>query len=293
MRVVYLLPVTIAVLLQAPLQTHAFDIERFHTTFRLLGSSDVQPMTISDTVPNSQPIGDGCGNDNARFAGHRIVNGETGSTRNPDMILIFDAAGNAAGMQSLIPSSELNWDCTDNEFYTKENITIKYTHDTKAIEYCMTTIYFRDPSTICQKDHTAQNKLHLQKGDSFKPENLVTFPETFLEAENDRDQWTIDNYFLGMGHHITNNEKDSNDCQKFMPIQALYAYKDGHCHNTGFVWMHANTKVAGPGWEEPPEAVVKQILSKPAQCQLDGARNKISKTMHVFLGGSTTYCFTE
>jgi len=292
--IVYLLPLTIAVLLQAPLQTHAFDIDRFHTTFRLPGSSDVQPMTTQEALHHTDyeylEIDENACNGTTKFAGYRWINGldlELNG-RGTSMIIIFDAQGNAAGMQSVIPSSEFYWDCTENEFYTKENITMRYTQ-----EYCMTTIYFRDPSTICDKEHNAPNKLHLQKGDSFKPENLVTFPETFKEAENNRDQWTIDNYFLGMGHHITNNEKDSNDCQSFMPIQALYAFKDGHCHNTGFVWMHANTVVKGSEWEEPPESVVKLILSKPAQCQLDGAKNKVSKTMHVFLGGSTTYCFRE
>jgi len=283
----YLMPLTIAVLLQMPFLTLAFEIHGLNTTWRADAPSDVQPATLAELKASEFAHLDahaGCGN--GRFAGNRYVNnyGKDQSS----FIIIFDAQGNAAGMQSLIPSSEFNWDCTENEFYTKETLQIQ--PELKPVEYCMTTMYFRDPSTICDKEHKASNKLHLQKGESFKPENLVTLPEMLPQVEEDPEHWVMDNYFPGMGHHITKNEKDSNDCQSFMPIQGLYALIDGQCHNTGFVWMHVNSKVEGHEWETPPQAGINFILSKPAQCQLDAANHSVLKTMHIYLGGSTAHC---
>ena len=90
----------------------------------------------------------------------------------------------------------------------------------------MLTAYFYDPSKICQpadQHYPHAHAIHFQKGDSYKPENLIKVPATWSEAESD-DYWHMDNYFLGMGHHVTRAaEKQRDDCTTFFPFQALYA----------------------------------------------------------------------
>jgi len=305
-------------LFQAPFEINGdLNFKQFHTTFRILKKSNVRPTTIHEMNDSNKPDMDfvpfednyaGCPEDpsNARFAGYRYAqaaaknDGPLGMENGkPNMIIIFDAAGKMAGTQSLVPSdSFVGWDCLENEYYTKENITDLITGDTT--EFCVTTMYFKDPSSICNKDlvDSAKDALYLQKKDSFKPENLLHFPETYDEAKNDQVNWHIDHYFLGMGHHITPNTHGSNDCKSIAPVQGLYAEEFGvGCHNQGFVWQHYNTKVEdvrmgkkGDEWEAPPTFAVKQILRNPAQCLLDASDKKLAKTMHVFLGGYTKKC---
>jgi len=45
-------------------------------------------------------------------------------------------------------------------------------------------------------------------------------------------------------------------------------------------------------WETPPRAAIGLILDNPAECQLKLAEESVAKTQHVFLGGSTTFCYS-
>jgi len=264
--------------------------EQLHTTFRALSKSDVQPMDM-DAKGFSKL--NGC-NDSTTYAGYRYV--QDAGTGNPTMVIIYDeTAYEAAGIQSLVPSNTfVGYDCSINEFYTKETIN--------GVEFCIITAYFKDPSTLCidQGDHYVPNQLYFQIGDSFAPENLVKAPKTWKEAEDNQDFWKLSRFFPGMGHHITRNEHGSHDCKSYMPFQVLYAYRDGHCVNTGLVFQHFNTNVKdnrsnkkSDAWEAPPGTAVKIIIKDPDQCQVESADKGLVKTMHAFLGGSVTYCFTD
>lgn len=299
-------------ILQAPMKVHCaiLSFNQFHTTFRAFGHSDVRPTTIEEiTDPNAKHdsksfvrINDdhsGCSLDfkNDKYAGYRYVQkskiwpNSLQKEGKPNMVIIYDKDGKMAGAQSLLPSNSFQgWDCSENEFYTKDTIDNE--------EFCVTTIYFRDPATICYANKTAASALYLQKGKYYYPENLVKFPETLLDVARDSENWHVDKYFLGMGHHARRNEHGSEDCKMHMPVQILYAYVDGHCVNTGFDWQHYNNNVTdyrfskeGDEWENPPAIAVKSVLNGAAKCQLDSADKGLVKTYHGFLGGSTTYCF--
>jgi len=231
-----------------------------------------------------------------------------------DFTFIFDVDGNVAGMQSTMPLDSFNldkpWQCTDNEFYQAANFTFPadyFPHPPIEREYCVATIYFRHPSTINTKGYKAdpsKDILYLQKGDSYDDANLVAFPKRYEDAVKNNPFWKKDKFFLGMGHHITRHEqkgKTEYDCMNFMPIQGLYAHVDGECINTGFVWQHANTFVKDKGMfspdgkkslEAPPSMAVRAIINDPPKCETDLADIGYVKTQHVFLGGSTTYCYT-
>jgi len=302
MKTFCLLVATIAVILPVSLAGR-FPI--FHTTFRPFDFSDVQPTKVEEVKAQGWTlINAECNADPAKssFAGYRwlqpyvTVEGKKQS----NFVQLYDADGHVAGTQSIVPVEKFMWDCTYNDYYVKENITLD---DGYVREFCVSTMYFRDPSTLCTKmeDDEVENALFIQKKDSFAPDSLVPMPKTFLQAEQNQDFWAIDRYIPRMGHHITPNLHDSEDCKSYLPLQVLYAHVDGHCHNSGFVWSHWGAVVNdedavrphGSQWEVTNEWVVKTILTKPSQCELDYGAKHLIRTQHHWLLDSVTYCYTE
>jgi len=299
MKGFYLLVAAIAVML--PVSQARFPI--FHTTYRPIAPSDVQPTEVETVKAQGWTlINAECNADpnKSRFAGYRWLQPHVTveGKKQSNMIQLYDADGYVAGTQSLVPVDKFMWDCTYNDYYVKENITLDQGY---VREFCVSTMYFRDPSTLCTKMEEVENELFIQKKDSFAADSLVPMPKTFQDAKEHQDFWAIDNYIPGMGHHITPNLHDSEDCPSYMPLQVLYAYIDGHCHNSGFVWSHWGAIVNdqdevrphGSQWEVTNKWVVKTILTKPSQCELDYGEKHLIRTQHNWLGGSTTYCFTE
>lgn len=276
---------------------------QMHTTFRPFGPSDEQPVEAKTASDQGwYLINGGCQNNtlNPAFAGNRMVqpNVVVGGKKQSNMIIIFDADGYMAGKQSLVPPEHFSWDCTYNDYYVKEQIQM----DDGFREYCVSTMYFRDPATICTPSmEDAENHLFMQRKDSYAPANLDSLPTTWEGAEKNQDFWALDRYIPAMGHHTTPNLHDSEDCKSYMPLQVLYAYIDGHCRNSGFVWSHWGSDVAdqsevrphGDQWEHTTVFVIKAILTKPSQCEIDEGAKGTIRTQHVYLGGSTTYCWTE
>jgi len=286
-----------AILLQAALQANArIFYSQIHTTFRPLQASDEQPWDYLNATGFHPHHADAKCDDSSVYPGFRLIQDSKKNEwpdydkgGDPTMIIIYDSSKRAAGLQSLVPSdSFVGWDCGDNEFYNKEVI--------EGVEYCVLTAYFYDPAQICRNDLDSEHQLHFQKGNSYKPENLVKVPQTFLQADFS-DFWNKDKFFPGMGHHFTRKEGNREDCTSFMPFQALYAYIDGHCESTGLIFQHYNTDVVDTryykkkdAWEAPPSLAIRAILSNPAQCQLESADKKYIKTMHAFLAPSRSYC---
>ena len=46
-------------------------------------------------------------------------------------------------------------------------------------------------------------------------------------------------------------------------------------------------------WEKPGSVAIDLIFVNPPQCVLDAGHAGNATTMHVFLGGSTSYCLTD
>merc|ERR1712142_2282 len=253
------------------------------TTFRL-GLSDRPPQTEGEAESQGwQKLSD-C-QTNERFAGSRWLQPVDGSSMVPDKVMIYDAHGQIAGMQSIIPIGDfVNMSCTENEYYAKELIN--------SAEFCVTTMYFTDPAFICNSDNLmfGEDQLFLQRGTGYQMEHLVTIPKTYDEAKGDPEHWNIDKWFPFMGHHTT-GKINRDDCKAVMPIQGLYAWLDGECRNTGFVWSHVNTKTQKQsGWEKPSESVARKILNDVHECMIEAAKKNQVTTMHVYLGGSTKHC---
>jgi len=256
------------------------------TTFRL-GGSDRPPKTQNEAEQQRwHPLSD-CRHDK-RFAGSRWIQHMDDDSVLPDKIMIYDANGQMAGMQSLIPSEDfVGKDCTDNKYYVKETINTRTIHG--HIQFCVTTMYFRDPASICN-GASGEDQLFQQIGKSFRKKNLVAIPKTFDEAKADSEHWHIDKYFPGMGHHTTSNV-DRDNCKTLMPFQGLYAWLDGECRNIGFAATHCNTKTpAGKVWEKPNVLIGKMIMNNLTQCLEDLSSKSQITVMHVYLGGSTEYC---
>merc|ERR1712226_1251779 len=97
-------------------------------------------------------------------------------------------------MQSGMPAAEFNGGaCPDSPYYQKDTIN--------GVEFCLATMYFMDPAGICLGG-VKTDVLVFQEGATYKDtDKLVFAPHTWDEAQN--DAWVNQNYFLGMGHHIT------------------------------------------------------------------------------------------
>jgi len=296
------------------------NFKQFHTTFKqfagsVFGSSDVQPMNEQDANTGfhyPKGFSKACiSNPSMSHAGYRMVqnsrDAEDPTGGNPTMAILFDAKFQAAGMQSLVPTDTIfGWDCSTpaenyNYNYAKEMI--------EGVEYCVATIYFKDPSVICQDDvadHPSQ--LHLQRGGNFKPENVKAVPKTYRYL-NFTSNFKIGHYFPGMGHNVEYQPWDDDDwymssCTKMVPFRFHYAQVDGECVNTGFAFKHWNTTVVdnrfgkdGHVWETLGSRVLVAIASDDDRyvrwCELYSAYRYMEKSMHVYLGGSTKYCFNK
>jgi len=247
------------------------------TTFGI--TSDKQPRTVADAEAAGWTRLNGC-DDMTYFTGQRYLAPRDSGI--PDMMLLYDSMDIVAGMQSVIPQSELTFECDGsvNEWYVQE--------DLNNITWCLTTAYFVPPSSICG-DGEMKDELSFQKGKTWDEENLWKAPEFYDDAANS-DEWVVQNYFVGMGHHFIPPYPDPVDCNKIAPFQILFAQTSLTCYNSGFVWQHSSSTPARDGWEKPPKAAVEMILSHPPQCILDGADAGTVTTMHVFMGGSTFYC---
>lgn len=250
-------------------------------------SSDTPPKTENEAVDQGwQKISD-C-HSGRRFAGSRWLQYVENHTMVPDKIMIYDTDGQMAGIQSLVPSEDfVGMDCKENKYYLKETINSK--------EYCVTTMYFTDPIFICGKKkrrRPAEDQLFIQKGAGYRKKNLIGFPKTYDEAKADPNHWHIGKYFRFMGHHTT-HMVNRDICGFSMPIQGLYAWLDGECRNTGFVWSHVNTKTPDRnGWDEPRpnDVTVGLVMNNVPECMYESLEKSHVITMHVYLGGSTQQC---
>merc|ERR1711994_521886 len=217
-----------------------------------------------------------------RFAGVRYVSPQP----IPDMTLLYDVEGNVAGTQSILPEEEMLHGCDNLSYYVKDTVDGK--------TFCMSTMYFRDPATICSPRGMDGDKLALQNGPTFA--NVLSMPLTWDDAAANTAQWHKDRFFLGMGHHWTVNDlaKDHDCTADVAPLQVMYSSQNEGCTANGIVWSHFSTtpeSTARAGWEKPAVVPVKMILRNPAPCILTLAGKKQVTTMHVWLESSASYCF--
>jgi len=253
------------------------------TTFRGFYKSDTPPRTLEVAKAFGWTKVSDC-DSTYEFAGIRMLE-PTGKKALPDKIMIYNQRGEVAGMQSLIPADDfVNLDCTDNEYYVTEMITVR----DSSVKFCMATIYFAKPDTICRLDGKDKGDLlYLQKGTN--PANYRTLLRTYDEVDTNKD-WHKDKYFPAMGHHATSNI-DRDNCNAGAPLQALYAWFEEECRLTGFAWTHLNTKtLEGCCFEKPNSWIVRMIGNDVPQCVLDASGNRLLTTQHVWLTNSTTHC---
>jgi len=209
------------------------------------------------------------------------------------MIVIFDARGKPAGMQSLIPANNfVDWDCTENEYYVKE--TIEYfnvtANATESKEFCMTTVYFYHPWDICDEQAKIKNQLMIQKGKGTYSRNLVRVPMEYEDVQEETIKWSVEKYFMKMGHHVTLKE-GRDDCKKIMPVQVLYSKNsNGQCRSSGLVWSHINVNNTGNGWEMVSMRTLGFILKDIPKCLEEAVNKRLVRSMHVWLTPSTGYC---
>jgi len=242
------------------------------------------PRTIVDALSKGwTQIGDGCTSDDSAWPGKRLIPPQRWTLDIPDMVLIYDADGNVAGMQSGLPSREFlnEGACPDSPYYQQQTIN--------GVEFCLATMYFTDPADICQSGNK-KDVLVFQEGATYKDANkLLSIPSTWSETQS--NAWVREKFYPGMGHHVFPYETKPENCQRLKPFQILYAKTDYGCVNTGFVWTHFTT-TTNDDWEKPPPIFPRLILYNPMDHMCMNTMTLQGKftAMHVWLGGSAAPC---
>lgn len=250
------------------------------TNYAPPGTPNSQPFTAHEAAQRGwKTLGtDGCKSEGAIWPGTRMIP----DIKLPDMVVIYDVDGKFAGMQSGMPASEFEGGaCPPVPWYISTTV--------KNMEYCLATMYFMDPATICSSGKK-EDRMFFQEGATYMDKDkLVAIPRTWNDAQT--DYWKSHFFFLGMGHHVLPSMPEPENCLMMRPYQILYARKGSECAVTGMVWQHLQTNtLEHDNWEKTPTAGMKMIIRDPSNCFSTIVARKKLTTMHTFFGGSTAYC---
>lgn len=242
-----------------------------------------QPRTVAEAEADGWVLVDNqCEIEGAKFAGKRYIR----STSDIQMVLLFDANGFIAGMQSPVPLKNTY----DNKYFDFDASAAYNKDEINGETVYVSTAYFVDPAIICtgrtQEEYDVDGTgtgLHFQNGET--PETYVTAPltETAALAEG---RWFKHYCFLNMGNHFFEfNYDPEQNCQDVFPAQLVY--EDDNLK--GFVFQHTGD-IAGDRWEQPDSLAINAIVDRPPKCLLDLTEEPGQRTMHVYFMDYTDLC---
>jgi len=220
-------------------------------------------------VQNSQDCLNG-----GRFSGFQWVD-----PRDDGVALLFDLRGFVAGIQSMVPQSELLVPGSKVN-YAKTPMYRNYTLNGK--EYFVITAYFVEPSLICTTSDSdsgnigSESLVFFQNGGSIN--ELKVAPKNRSVAIS--QGWTKNQCIPGMGwHNFFEVEKyEQTDCTEVQPTCILYNEFD-EMH--GFCLTFAGL-ASSPRYEHPNSAGIEASLGNAPQCLLDQTDLIGATTIHVY-----------
>jgi len=192
--------------------------------------------------------------------------------KDPAVLLIFDVNGYIAGIQSSAPKTVWtpaanmlgNYVLADGDMYTE-------------------TVYFVDPSTICNGGRTADQyasqgtgtDLYIQMG----PDPLKDiFKVPINEADMKTTKWGYGKCFWGMGQHYWYNVTSDMSCANFVPYCLLY--NNGKLNAFCF---SLNAPLTSERYEHPTATQAKGFLDPVPDCFKSDPTYATLSTMHVYL----------
>jgi len=264
----------LAVLCMVAASTQARKWEKLSTTFGVFRST---PMTETEAIADGWRKEWSCG-DGGKFAGNRYI-----EPFGHSFLVIYDAAGYIAGVQSMARTLYVEDDIALVDFAAHPAYQLDYLGDWEAY---FTTAYFVDPAIICNGGRTEAefqsqglgDRLVVQVGET--ADIVESIPMLEKDIATADDLWYVHKCFAGMGRHIIGyNYEDDQDCNTVMPMQVLY--HEGEL--SGFVWQHQANIPQDPNtdyWEYPPALAIQGIIDSPPKCLMDNVANFGISTVH-------------
>jgi len=192
--------------------------------------------------------------------------------------LLFDTRGFVAGIQSMVPQSEILVEGSKTN-YAKIPMYRNYTLNGKT--YFAITAYFIHPTIICSGGNGngnigAKSQIYFQNGPT--DNHLKIAPKNRTEAE--LQGWTRNQCIPGMGwHNFFEVEKYTpTDCSEIQPTCILYnEFNEMHGFCLSFGGMSTS-----PRYEHPNSAGIEAVLGNAPQCLLDQTDLIGATTIHVY-----------
>jgi charged multivesicular body protein 7 len=245
------------------------------------GFYDPLPRLVNDAVKEGWlPVGGGCEN-GGRFAGHRYRLGNDTSLN-----LLFDKNGIIAGIQALLPKSEV---MNPENDYRYDLVPMFQNETISGAEYVVLTAYFVQPQTICSTGRTlfdfmeqgTGTGVYFQNGES--PTGTPTIDVPSMRADASAVGWTNCECFPGMGlHNFFEVEKwAATNCTTLQPTQATFNLDE---ELTGFVFQIQGPHLTSTRYETPPNEALYAIIGvdRIPQCVVDSNTRFGSSTMHIY-----------
>lgn len=254
------------------------------TTYGVPGISgfNPQPRTTSEAEDQGWIKLSSCGEESS-WAGDRYIR----SIRDKDMVLIFDDAGYIAGIQNIVPLEstldDVYWDYTNSPYYVRGYLFNE--------EVYYATVYFVDPSIICNGGRTAEefevdgtgNIMAIQNGPT--PSDYEVAPPLMAEAE-ENTKWYKHLCFINMGYHFFSyNTEGTSTCRDAVPYQLVYYY--GKLN--GIVFQHY-AALDSDNFEQVNEFALENIVDTAPQCMVDATQTPGIFTMHVYVDTYIVTC---
>jgi hypothetical protein len=209
-----------------------------------------------------------------RFSGFQWLN-----PSDSGVALLFDARGFAAGIQAMIPHSEL---LVPGSALQYDKVPMYQNHTINGIDYFVITAYFVNPNLICSPSQSdsgnigANSLVHFQNGASI--EQFKTAPKNRTVAIS--QGWTKNNCIQTMGYHnfFEVEKYQPKECSEMQPTFILYN-KAEEMIGFGVTFIGNGTS---PRFEHPTSGVIQVILGDAPQCILDQTDLVGFTTLHVF-----------
>jgi hypothetical protein len=228
--------------------------------------------TVDAVVDGWQKVSETCEN-GGRFSGFQWID-----PKDDGVALLFDTKGYVAGIQSMVPQSELLVPGSKVD-YSKVSMYRNYTLNGRT--YFTITAYFIDPTLIC---HGGLGNGNIGAGSQIYFQNGATDNYLKLGPKN-RTQaiaqgWTKNQCIPGMGwHNFFEVEKyDESDCSEVQPTCLLF---NEHDELHGFCLTYAGLATS-PRFEHPNSAGIEASLGNAPQCLLDQTDLIGATTIHVY-----------
>jgi len=189
----------------------------------------------------------------------------------PAVMLIYDVNGYIAGIQTGVPKSV---------WTPGPNMLNRFVLD-EGDMYTL-TVYFVDPSTICNGGRTADQyasqgtgtDLYIQMGPD-PTKNIFTVP--INEADIKPSKWGFGKCFWGMGQHYWYNISSNMPCDNFVPYCLLY--NGGKLNAFCFA---INAALTSERYEHPTATQAKGFMDPVPDCFTTDPDYKKLSTMHVY-----------